>query len=322
MSHSIISIKPMMQHHSKEKTQLVNELHKPARKKYLRRRTIIKGLDDLWQSDLCQLDQYAQQNKNYRFILVVIDCFSKYVWCRPLISKSGEEVANAFEDILKKTDRKPANFQTDQGREYFNVHFKKLMQKYNINHYSTYSPMKAAIAERVIRTLKESLFKYFSLNGSYKWVDILPNIIENYNNQKHTTTGIKPRDVTKDNEQKILKSVYSHIKIAGLHKFKVGDVVRISKTKHVFEKGYVPNWTTELFKIVKVQITNPVTYLLEDMIGAPIKGGFYEQELQKTNNPDVYLVEKVLRRKGNKVYVKWLGFDKSHNSWIDSTNIL
>ncbi|KAJ8911384.1 hypothetical protein NQ315_013519 [Exocentrus adspersus] len=162
-----------------------------------------------------------------------------------------------------------------------------------------------------------------ALIGTYKWVDILPQITKNYNGTIHCTTGYKPRDVNKSNEEAILKSAYSHIKIMGKPKFKVGDIVRVSKSKHVFEKSYKPNWTTELFKIVKVQITNPITYLLEDnMQEHPIRGGFYEEELQKTSNPDIYLVEKVLKRKGKKVYVRWLGFDQSHDSWIDITNIV
>lgn len=312
------------QQHSKEKIQLVNELHKPARVNFDRRRTIIKGLDDLWQCDLAQMDLYASNNKNFKFILVVIDCFSKFVWVKPLKTKAGEDVTCAFTDILNHQSGKrcPRNLQTDQGKEFYNSHFKKLMQRYKINHYSTFSIKKAAIVERVIRTIKEKLFKYFSLNGTYNWLDVLPNIAQNYNNQKHRTINMKPCDVTKDNEQQILKSSYSHIKIAGSNKFKVGDMVRISKSKHAFEKGYTPNWTTELFKINKMKITNPRTYLLEDMHGKPIMGAFYEQELQKTLQPDIYLIEKVLRRKGNKVYVKWLGFDNSHNSWIDKSNAL
>lgn len=307
-----------MMKHSKDKIQLVNELHKPIRKNFSRRRTIIKGFDDLWQSDLAQLDLYAKSNKNFRFILIVIDCFSKFVWARPLKTKSGEEVSKAFASILEESNRCPKHLQTDQGKEYYNVHFKKLMEKHGINHYSTFSIMKAAIAERVIRTLKEKLFKYFSLNGSYKWFDVLPDIVTLYNNEKHTTTGMKPAEITKNTKL----SVYKHLKISGPRKFKVGDIVRISKAKHVFEKGYTPNWTTELFKIVKIKITNPVTYLLEDLSKTPIAGSFYEQELAKASNPNVYLVEKVLQRRGNKVKVRWLGFDKSHDSWIDVKNKL
>jgi len=133
---------------------------------------------------------------------------------------------------------------------------------------------------------------------------------------------MKPCDINKNNEKQIFNSTYNHIKLATPHCYKVGDIVRISKNKHVFSKGYTPNWTTELFKIVKVRITNPSTYLLEDMKGTSISGCFYEEELQKTKDSDIYLDEKVLRKRGNKVFVKWLGFDTSHNSWIDSKDIL
>lgn len=308
--------------YSVEKQKLVEELHKPARKNFKRRRTIIKGLDDLWQADLAQLDYYSNSNNKFKYILVVIDCFSKFVWARPLKSKHGEEVVKQFESILKEK-RHPKNLQTDQGKEFFNSKFKHLMDKYKINHYSTYSYKKAAIVERVIRTLKEKLFKYFSLNGSYRWVDILSTIVDNYNKTKHSKIKIEPINVDKKNEKTILKKSYSFVKIfPQSRKLSIGDVVRISKAKHVFEKGYTPNWSTELFKIIKIQVTNPLTYLLEDLEGAPIKGGFYSEELQKTKVPNVYLVEKVLKKRKNKVLVKWLGFNNQSNSWIDKSNKL
>lgn len=307
---------------SEEKIQLVNELHKSARKNFKRRRIVIKGIDDLWQADLAEMGNYARENHKNRYILVVIDCFSKYVWAKPIKNKSGPEVTRAMEDIFKESKRHCNNLNTDQGTEFYNVHFKKLLKKYNVNHYSTYTVKKAAIVERVIRTLKERLYKYFSLNGSYRWIDILSDVVKDYNNRRHRTIGMKPSDVTKQNEKQILNSTYNHIKMAARRRYKIGDIVRISKNKNVFAKGYTGNWTTELFKIVKVRITNPATYLLEDMDGRPISGGFYEEELQKTKNPDVYLVEKVVRRRGKQVYVKWLGLDDSHNSWIDSNNIL
>ncbi|XP_072395128.1 uncharacterized protein [Diabrotica undecimpunctata] len=153
-----------------------------------------------------------------------------------------------------------------------------------------------------------------SLHGSYKWLDALPIITEEYNNTKHSKTGYKPSHINKSNEKTILNKSYTHLKIAGPRKFKAGDILRVSKAKHFFEKAYTPNWTTELFIIAQVKIKNPITYLLEDMQGAPISGGFYEEELQKTSNPDIYLVEKVLRQKDNKMYVKWLRMDSKHNS--------
>jgi hypothetical protein len=133
---------------------------------------------------------------------------------------------------------------------------------------------------------------------------------------------MRPIDVTPTIADKLLTTVYNRIKIAAPARFKVGDSVRVSKFKTIFEKGYTPNWTAEVFKIVKVQKTNPVTYLLEDSRGNSVSGGFYEYELHRVVNPDVYLVEKVLRKRRNEVYVKWLGLDNSHNSWICNDNIL
>lgn len=305
---------------SQAKIRIVNELYRPARKNFKRRRTIIRGLDDLWQIDLAEYQQYARINSGYRFILVVIDCFSKYVWTRPLKNKTADAVTDAVGDILNE-GRTPENIQSDDGREFFNRKFKDLMQKHNINHYSTFSVKKAAIVERVIRTLKEKIHKQFNLRGTYRWLDIIPVITAAYNDTRHRTIKMKPKNVNGQNEEAVRKSVYSHIKVIPKRRYHVGDVVRLSKYKELFEKGYTPRWSTELFKVTKAQLTNPVTYLLTDMSGKPISGGFYEEELQKTSQPDIYLVEKILRKKGRKMYVKWLGLDKSHNSWISSTDI-
>lgn len=300
-----------------KKERVVNEIHKPARKNFPRRRTIIKGFDDLWQTDLMELQPYARENRGHRYVLVVIDCFSKFVWTRPLKNKSAVETARAMDDILKKS-RVPRNLQSDNGKEFYNSEFAKVVKKYGINHYSTYSVKKAAIAERVIRTLKSHLYRTFSLRGKYKWIDILDQVTTDYNNRRHRTTGMKPKDVS----EKTKLRVFRQLKVACRNKYRVGDVVRISKYKSVFDKGYLPQWSTELFKVKKVQITKPPTYLLEDIDGNPISGGFYEEELQKTKEPDVYLIEKVIRKKGNKLYVKWLGMPPHHRySWIDRTNL-
>ncbi|XP_011684988.1 PREDICTED: uncharacterized protein LOC105448225 [Wasmannia auropunctata] len=120
---------------------------------------------------------------------------------------------------------------------------------------------------------------------------------------------MRPIDVTPAIANKLLAMVYNHVKIAAPARFKVGDSVRVSKFKTIFDKGYTPNWTTEVFKIIKVQKTNPATYLLEDSRGKLIAGGFYEYELHRVANPDVYLVEKVLRNRGNEIYVKWQDLD-------------
>lgn len=299
-----------------KKLVVVNEIHKPARKHFPRRHTIIKGYRDLFQIDLGEF-HYAKENNGYKYILFVIDCYSKFLWTRALKSKNAEETTSAMKDVLKEVGYPPPrNIQSDDGTEFWNHRFAKLMKQNNINHYSTYSTLKAAIVERVIRTIKNKLYKKFSYRGSYKWTDILQDITHAYNHQKHRTINMKPADVTSSTKL----DAYNYIKIAGKNRYNVGDTVRISKYKHVFEKSYTPNWTTELFKIVKVQTTNPVTYLLADLKNNPILGAFYEHEISPTQEEDTYLIEKVLSRKGNKLTVKWLGINEI--SEIDVKNIL
>jgi len=163
--------------------------------------------------------------------------------------------------------------------------------------------MKASVVERFNRTLKNDMWNMFTLNENYKWIDLLSRLVSNYNARKHRTIGMRPVDVIPAVAERLLATVYSAIKIAGPAKFKVGDSVRVSKYKTVFEKGYTPNWITEVFKIIKVQRINPVIYLFEDYRGKSIAGA-YEYELHRATHPDIYLVEKVLRKRGNEVYVK------------------
>lgn len=286
----------------------------------------MKDIDDLWQADLIDMQALAKKNCNHKYILAVIDTFSKYAWVVPLKRKTKNDVFNAFQSIIFKDGRVPKNLQTDLGTEFFNDKFKELTSTNNINHYSTYSTKKASIAERFIRTIKSKMYKEFSIKGNYKWIDgTLHHLINKYNNTYHRTIGTKPVKVNDDNKQDIMKR-YMKINQSYNNKnkkiYKVNDFVRISKYKGTFEKGYTPNWSTEIFKIVKRNNTSPITYLLQDMRNQPILGAFYAQELQKTKHPNIYLVEKVLKRTKDKVFVKWLGLPPSENSWIDKSNAL
>lgn len=305
------------------KREVVNELHRPARRNFKRRRVILKGLNDLYQADLVEMIPYAKINRNYRYILIVINAFSKFVWAYPIKRKSGKEVTEAMNKVFSKRQNVPKNLQTDLGKEFYNNEFQELMKKFKINHYSTFSNVKASIVERVNRTLKNLMWKEFSVQGNYKWLSLLPEIVHKYNTTKHHTTGMKPIDINNKNEKEVLKNAYSHMKVIDpkINKFKLGDYVRISKHREAFDKGYTPNWSTEIFKITKIKSTNPTTYYISDSKDQEIKGGFYEYELQKVKYPDIYLVEKVLRKKGDKVYVKWLGLNSEHNSWISKNNI-
>lgn len=304
------------------KIDLVNELHRDARRNFTRRHTTMVGIEDTLQVDLVEMIPYASKNKNMKYILTVINIFSKKAFARALKNKTGTEVTQAMKSILDSMNHPIRNIHADMGNEFYNTTMKKMLKEREINLYSTFTTKKAAIVERFNRTLKNKMWKQFSLRGSYKWIDILESLIDDYNNTKHRTIKMKPNEVNEGNERYLLHTVYNYSTMKRRPKFKLGDMVRISKYKHIFEKGYTPNWTTEIFKINRIQNTDPITYLLVDLKGNEIKGTVYQEELQLVQHPNVYLVEKFIRTKGNKVYVKWLGFDNSHNSWVDKNDVL
>lgn len=309
-----------------ERQQIIKELHKPARRNFPRRQTVLKGIHDLYQADLVEMRPYSKLNKGYNYILTVIDCFSKKAHAVPLKSKTGENVTNGMEIILNNVGKRVKNLQTDDGTDFFNAKFSRLMDTFKINHYSTYSDKKAAIVERFNRTLKSAMYKQFSERGSYVWYDILPKLIKKYNETVHRTIGIKPIEVNKQNEDEIARRIKKNTtplrEKLPPKSFAIGDKVRISKFKHIFTKGYLPNWTNEVFTVHRVQPTYPETYILKDGKGEILHGGFYGHELLKSKTGNVYLVEKVLRKKGDKCLVRWLGFDKTHDSWISNNDLV
>ena len=182
---------------SEDKKRIVDELHKPARRNYPRRKVDIRGLDETWQADLVVMESYWRINKGYKYLLTVIDNYSKFAWAVPLKRKTAAAVATAFKSILAK-GRKPKNLHVDQGTEFYNKECQDLLKKYKIKLYSTFSGLKATIIERFNRTLKTKMWKMFSLRGNFKWHDILQDLISEYNNSKHRTIKMKPKDVYKN----------------------------------------------------------------------------------------------------------------------------
>lgn len=306
----------MMEHISKE-------LHKQARRHYPTRNVVLKGINDLYQADLVEMIEYSKSNKGYKYILTMINCFSKFAFAIPLKTKKAEEVEEALKPILAK--HKMKNLQTDDGKEWYNSKVKKLLSMYKINHYSTFSEKKASIIERFNRTLKSKMWRKFTAQGSYKWINIIDDLVKCYNNTVHRTIGFKPKDVSHKNEGEVMQNIIRNrqkLKTSFKQKFEVGDKVRISKYKKVFAKGYLPNWTNEVFTVFKVKHTEPITYMLKDEKGELLKGSFYTEELSKTKYDDIYLVQKVLRKRGDKLLVRWRGYDKSHDSWINKKDLI
>ena len=260
-------------------------------------------------------------NKGFRFLLCVIDIFSKYDWVVPLKDKKGISVVNAFQKILKESEGKPNKIWVHKGSEFCNNSFKKWLKENNIEMYSIHDEGKSVAAERFIRTLKNKIYKYITAISKNVYINKLDDIANKYNNTYHRTIKMKPVDV-KDNTY--IDSMELHFKREVNDKnpkFKVGDHVKISKYKNIFAKGYMPNWPEEVFIICKIKNTVPWTYVINDLNVEEIIGIFYEKELQKTNQKE-FRIEKVLKKKGNKLYVKSKGYNDSFNSWIDEKDLV
>ena len=182
--------------------------------------------------------------------------------------------------------------------------------------YSTNNKGKSAAAERFIKTLKNKTYKCMTSISKNVYIDKLDDIVKKYNNTYHTTIKMKPADV-KDNPYINSKKEVNDKN----SKFEVGDHVRISKYENIFTKGCMPNWSEEIFIIKKIKNTVPWTYVINDLNGKDIIGTFYENELQKTDQKQ-FRIEKVLKKEGDKLYVKWKGYNNSFNSWIDKKDIV
>ena len=216
----------------------------------------------------------SKYNKGIRYLLSVIDLFSKHAWVAPLKDKKGVSIVNAFQSILNSSKRKPNKIWINQGSEFYNNHFKKWLKDNDIDMYSTHNEGKPVVTERFIRNLKNKIFKHMTAISKNVYFDVLDDIVDEYNNTYHKTIKMKPIDVKSDsffeyNEESNEKDP----------KFKIGDHVRISKFKIVFVKGYSPNWSEEVFVIKKIKSTVPWTYAISDINGEEIIVSFYEKEL-------------------------------------------
>ena len=169
---------------------LNEELHKPVRRKFNKRRVIVNGIDKIWAADLADMKAFSKENEGFTFILLVIDIFSKYGYLVPLKNKEGKTVATALKTIFK--ERKPEKMWVDKGKEFYNKDVKDL-----VTLYSTENEEKSSIVERWIRTMKEKMWKYFTDNNTYRYLDILPDLVKEYNNTKRSSIKMTPVEASK-----------------------------------------------------------------------------------------------------------------------------
>ena len=303
---------------------LSNELHKPRKINFTRRKVISNNIDHIWGIDLITMIKYSKQNKNYKYILTVIDFFSKYSWCYPLKSKKSEEIINSFKDIIKKSKRKPKFIQSDEGAEFTNNQTQTFFKNNNIKWYHTFNrDIKCSICERYNRTILNKIYKNFTLNNNTIWVNDLDKLVNKYNNSYHRSIKIKPILASKKSNENIIRNNLYNFNITNKKpKFSIGDKVRVSLLKNTFEKSYTSNWSEEIFIIDDIKTSNVHYYFLKDLNGEKIDGMFYEQELLKTKQNDLYLIEKNIKKFGNKYLVKWKNYSDKFNSYANQNNIV
>ena len=255
-----------------------DEIHKPFKKpKYLRKMKF-KSKDHIWNADLIIMPEEDE----FKYILTVLDGYTRYAWAIPLKHKDAKSVSNAFKEIFKKSKRKPNKLFVDEGKEFYNSEMYKLFKfkkqdileqddkgNYKNDIYSVFNASKNPVIERFNRTLTNKLWKQFTINGNQKWLDILQPTVSKYNNTIHSSISTTPSLASKDPSK---VKIQEEIKYPEKQKFKLNDRVRIFKWKNKFEKGYRGYWSKEIFKITEIKKTNPIMYKIQDLNNEDIHG--------------------------------------------------
>ena len=226
---------------------------KPPKKNYPTNKTIIKSIDDTWSSDLLDLNDYGpKNNKSYRYILVVIDNFSKFGWTIPLKNKFSQSITDAFSEIIKSSNRKPNLLETDDGKEYINKIFNEFLNNNKIKRYSRYTDKGAVFAERFNKTIRNLLKKPVFEKGKASWIDEIQSVVKKYNNTIHSSTKMKPIDASKKSNEKLVYNNLRDNRVKRQPKFKLGQLVRTADIKKVFSKSDSTNYSYKLYTITEV----------------------------------------------------------------------
>ena len=301
--------------------------HKPVRRNFRRNVTIPIGFRTCFQADLCDMQKIKRENDNFGYILTCIDILSRYGWGIPIKTKSGKDVTEAFRKILAHG---PICWRlaTDSGKEFLNSEFQSLLKDYDITHMIPKNEIKCGMVERFNRTVKSRLWKIFTKNGNKRWIEVLPKIVNAINRSNNRSIGCTPASVTRDNATQLWLRLYGKPKQKVNFKFQIGDEVRISRYKKIFDKGYLENFTNETFFVCERLNRNPPVYRVKSHAGEILQGTFYNFELTKviTSKNDFYEIEKIVRRRTYKgvkqILVKWKNYPESENSWIEANTVV
>ena len=232
----------------------IDEIYsKPPKKNYPTNKVIYNHVDEIWSIDLADMIDYKiSNNKGYRYIFIVIDNFSKYLWVIPLKNKYAETITKEFSNILTTSKRKPLKLESDRGTEFYNSIFQNFLKSKSIQHYSRYTDKGPSIAERVIRTVRNLLKKPVFEKGKADWLSELPSVIKKYNNSIHSSTKMTPIQASKKSNEKLVYNNLKDDREIQKPKYKLGQLVRTADIKRVFSKGDSTNWSYKLYTITEV----------------------------------------------------------------------
>ena len=259
------------------KQKIAKEIFSPVVKKFDRIQIQTHYKDECWSIDLIDRSSLAKYNKNYKFTFTIIDNHTKFAWAIPLKDKSGKSTTTAFKKLIETSKRKPEKVWSDRGKEFYNKTFLDFLKQNEIQIYSTHSDLKAVFVERFNRTLLDLIKEPMYIEGKACWLNHINSALDKYNNRVHTTTRMTPFEAS---NKPIDPPTF--VNKPKQPKFQVGDYVRVPDKRNIYSKGYTTNWNRELFKIQKINPTNPITYTLEDENNEQIAGKYYEQELLRS----------------------------------------
>ena len=282
------------------------------------------------QIDLIDISQLSKWNDGFKYLLACIDTFTRKSWVRPLKDKSAVNVLEAFKNVIQRCGKPPVTLVADKGLEMRNKLFLTYCKSKKINFFHNHTSYHAAFIERYNKTIQVLLYKYMSEFETKRYIDKLDLIVQTYNNRVHRMIGMSPEDAEKpENHQKVAEQMsryYDSVKKEN-PKYHTGQLVRIALQKTVFHRGYKEQSNYEVFNICEVKTTmpKPLYYLETYDKKEKLLGGFYAHEITPVNS-DIFRVEKVIktRKKRGKTehFVKWKGYDSSHNSWISSSDVV
>ena len=232
----------------------IDEIYSKAPKKnYETNKIIYNHTDQIWSIDLADLIDYKiSNNKGYRYIFIIIDNFSKYLWTIHLKNNYSQTITHEFSNILTTSKRKPLKIESDRGSEFYNSIFQNFLKSKNIHHYSRFTDKGPSIAERVIRTVRNLLKKPIILAGNADWLSELPSVIKQYNNTVHHSIKMKPIDASKKSNQKLVYNNLKDDREVRKPRFRLGQLVRTADIKKVFSKGDSTNYSYEIYTITEI----------------------------------------------------------------------